>query len=76
MGDGRRGGYRFAVPWSVAGPRICIGAAFALSEAQIILATLLQRYAISTDSARPVMPVGRLTILPSYTPLFGLEREE
>lgn len=57
-----------------AGPRICIGAAFALAEAQIMLATLLQRYALAIESNRPVMPVGRLTIQPSYAPMFRLER--
>ena len=56
-----------------AGPRICIGAAFALAEAQIMLATLLQRYAITIADRRPVMPVGRLTILASHTPMFNLE---
>ncbi len=57
-----------------AGPRICIGAAFALAEAQIMLATLLQRYALAIESNRPVMPVGRLTIQPSYAAMFRLER--
>ena len=57
-----------------AGPRICIGAVFALSEAQIMLATLLQRYTLAIESKRPVMPVGRLTILASYVPTFKLER--
>jgi cytochrome P450 len=57
-----------------AGPRICIGAVFALSEAQIMLATLLQRYTLAIESKRPVMPVGRLTILASYIPTFKLER--
>jgi cytochrome P450 len=57
-----------------AGPRICIGALFALAEAQIMLATLLQRYTLAIESERPVLPVGRLTILPSYTPIFSLQR--
>jgi cytochrome P450 len=57
-----------------AGPRICIGAVFALSEAQIMLATLLHRFTLTTESKRPVMPVGRLTILASYVPTFKLER--
>jgi cytochrome P450 len=56
-----------------AGPRICIGAVFALAEAQIMLATLLQRYSIAIADKRPVMPVGRLTILASHTPMFNLE---
>jgi cytochrome P450 len=57
-----------------AGPRICIGAVFALSEAQIVLATVLQRYTLAIEGKRPVMPVGRLTIQPSYAPTFKLER--
>jgi cytochrome P450 len=57
-----------------AGPRICIGAVFALSEAQIMLATVLQRYSLAIESRRPVMPVGRLTIQPSHAPMFKLER--
>jgi cytochrome P450 len=57
-----------------AGPRICIGAAFALAEAQIMLATVLQRYTLAIESKRPVMPVARLTIQPSYAPMFRLER--
>ena len=57
-----------------AGPRICIGAVFALAEAQIMLASLLQRYTLAIEDKRPVMPVGRLTIQPSHAPLFKLER--
>ena len=56
------------------GPRICIGAVFALCEAQIMLATLLQRYTLAIESRLPVMPVGRLTIQPSHAPMFKLER--
>jgi len=57
-----------------AGPRICIGATFAMAEAQIILATMLSRFAISTTCPNPVMPVGRLTIQPSHSPAFQLQR--
>jgi cytochrome P450 len=57
-----------------AGPRICIGAVFALAEAQIMLATVLQHHTLSIESRRPVMPVARLTIQPSYAPMFRLER--
>ena len=56
-----------------AGPRICMGAVFALSEAQIMLATLLKRYSLSIESKRPIMPIGRLTIQPSHAPLFRLK---
>jgi cytochrome P450 len=57
-----------------AGPRICIGAVFALAEAQIMLATVLQHHTLSIESQRPVVPVARLTIQPSYAPMFRLER--
>jgi cytochrome P450 len=57
-----------------AGPRICIGAVFALAEAQIMLATILQRYTLAIESKRPVMPVGRLTIQPSHAPMFKLDK--
>ena len=55
------------------GPRICIGLSFALSEALIVMAQLLSRYRISLPDARPVLPVGRVTIEPSYEPLFRLD---
>ncbi|MEQ1754928.1 MAG: cytochrome P450 [Micropepsaceae bacterium] len=58
------------VPFGV-GPRICIGLNFALAEAQIVLAHLLQRYGLGTG-ARPVMPVGRVTTEPDHEPMFGL----
>ncbi len=57
-----------------AGPRICIGATFAMAEAHIMLATLLSRFKITLDAARPVLPVARITTAPSYEPLFRLER--
>jgi cytochrome P450 len=56
-----------------AGPRICIGATFAMAEAHIMLATLLPRFRITLDAARPVMPVARITTAPSHEPLFRLE---
>ena len=57
-----------------AGPRICIGATFAMAEAQIMLATLLSRFKIALDDARPVLPVAKVTTAPSHEPLFRLER--
>ncbi len=39
-----------------------------------MLATVLQRYALTIESKRPVMPVARLTIQPSHAPMFRLER--
>jgi len=57
-----------------AGPRICIGATFAMAEAQILLAMLLSRFKISLDDPRPVLPVATVTTAPSHEPLFRLER--
>jgi cytochrome P450 len=70
-----------AAPWTQmpafipfgAGPRTCIGLSFALSEVQIVLATLLGRYRISLPDAKPVLPIGRTTIEPSYELKFRLE---
>ena len=57
-----------------AGPRICIGASFALAEASIVLATLLNRFEFSLESDRPVMPVGGVTTAPDHEPWFRVEK--
>ncbi len=46
------------------GPRICIGASFALTEAVIILATLLSRYRFDPVPGRDPKPVMILTLRP------------
>jgi cytochrome P450 len=46
------------------GPRICIGASFAIQEAVIILATLLNRYRFSPVKGRDPDPVMILTLRP------------
>jgi cytochrome P450 len=56
-----------------AGPRTCIGFSFALSEAQVVLAMLLERYKITLPAGKPVLPIGRTMIEPSYEPIFRLE---
>jgi cytochrome P450 len=57
-----------------AGPRICIGAGFALAEAQIVLAHFLARFSVALADRKPVLPVGAVTIRPSREPMFKLER--
>jgi cytochrome P450 len=44
------------------GPRVCIGAAFALQEASLVLATLAQRFRFEPAPGAVPEPVGRLTI--------------
>jgi cytochrome P450 len=56
-----------------AGPRICLGLNFAMAEAQIVLAHLLSRYGVRLPKGRRVLPIGRITISPSYEPAFRLE---
>jgi hypothetical protein len=48
-------------------------AACGADSAQIAMAQLLSRYKISLPGARPVLPVGRVTIEPSHEPLFRLD---
>jgi cytochrome P450 len=55
-----------------AGPRACLGAAFALTEASILLAFLLARFEISIEGDRPVLPVAILSTTPDREPLFRL----
>lgn len=47
-----------------AGPRMCIGAAFAMMEIKIVLAMLLQQYRLEFVSGRPVDPSVGITMGP------------
>ncbi len=47
-----------------AGPRICIGAAFSLQEATIVLATLMRRFEVTPVRGHRVEPVQRITLRP------------
>lgn len=61
---------RFAyLPFGV-GPRICIGAHFALVEARLALARLIGALRVGLEDAEPVMPVGVVTTQPDRSPSF------
>lgn len=56
--------HRFAYLPFGAGPRVCVGAQFALTEAVIVLAMLVQRFEIGLDDKDPVRPVAIITTQP------------
>jgi len=56
------------------GPRICIGASFALQEAVIILATLLARFKFTLIPGKTPKPVMILTLRPEGGVWLGVER--
>ena len=65
---------RFAyIPFG-GGPRICIGAGFAMTEALIILAMLGQRYRLRLAPGAAVEPVGLITLRPRHGLPMMLER--
>ncbi len=63
---------RFAYLPFGAGPRVCVGAQFALGEATLVLATLVRRFAITRLDDAPVMPVSVVTTQPDRAPPFRL----
>ncbi len=61
-GDESRDSLRQAyLPFGM-GPRVCMGAAFALQEAALILSSLVERYRLEPVAGHVPLPVGRLTI--------------
>jgi len=55
-----------------AGPRVCVGAQFALTEATLVLAMLVQRFEIALADDRPVLPVAVITTQPDHPAPFWL----
>jgi unspecific monooxygenase len=54
------------------GPRVCVGAQFALTEATLVLAALIQRFHVTMADRRPVLPTGIVTTQPDHQPLVHL----
>jgi cytochrome P450 len=59
-----------------AGPRACIGAQFALTEATIVLAQLLRAFRLELADAEPVLPLATITLRPYRSPPFRLTPRE
>ncbi|MGO9358371.1 MAG: cytochrome P450, partial [Xanthobacteraceae bacterium] len=63
---------RFAyLPFGV-GPRICIGAHFALVEATLALAEIVGKFHVELLDKEPVMPIGVVTTQPDRSPMFRI----
>ena len=60
------------LPFAV-GPRVCIGAQFALTEATLVLATVIKAFPIERADSEPMMRVGIDTTQPDHSPLFRLQ---
>ncbi|KAB1070950.1 cytochrome P450 [Methylobacterium planeticum] len=65
---------RFAYLPFGAGPRVCIGAHFALTEATLALARLVARFRISLPAGTAILPAAVVTTQPDHAPAFTLHR--
>ncbi len=65
---------RFAYLPFGAGPRVCVGAQFALAEATLVLAAMIQAFEIGLDGDQRVMPTPIITTQPDRAPAFLLRR--
>ena len=61
------------LPFGV-GPRVCIGAHFALTEAVLALSRIVGTFNIALLSTRPAIPVGVVTTQPDHSPEFRIDR--
>jgi unspecific monooxygenase len=64
--------HRFAYMPFGAGPRICIGAQLALTEACLVLAKMIQRFRVALADAAPVLPVAIIVTQPDHAAPFWL----
>jgi cytochrome P450 len=63
---------RFAYLPFGAGPRVCVGAQFALAEATLVLAMSIREFEVTLDDPMPVLPVAVVTTQPDHPPTFRL----
>jgi cytochrome P450 len=65
---------RFAYLPFGTGPRVCVGAQFALAEATLVLGALIRDFRVELIGREPVLPVGIVTTQPDHAPWFRLSR--
>ena len=65
---------RFAYLPFGAGPRICVAAQFAMAEAILVLATLLQAFRVGSPDIAAVRPIARVTTQPDRVAHFTFDR--
>jgi cytochrome P450 len=58
------------------GPRVCLGASFAMMESILLLATILQRFRLGLCSEEKVNPVAAITLRPAHGIPMKLQRRE
>jgi cytochrome P450 len=66
LGEAKAKIARFAYLPFGAGPRTCIGSSFALQEATIVLATLVQRFDMRLLPEAEVWPIQKITLRPAH----------
>lgn len=73
MGTAADAIHRFAYLPFGAGPRVCVGASFAMQEMIILLATYLKAFRFENLGTEPPMPIMQITIQPSTALPMGFE---
>jgi cytochrome P450 len=64
--------HRYAYMPFGAGPRVCVGAQFALAEAALVLAMVVQKFELARDDDTPVLPMAVITTQPDHPVPFRL----
>jgi cytochrome P450 len=62
--DRRAARHRFAYLPFAGGPRVCVGAGFAMTQMTIVVAVLARRFRFRLAAERPVVPVGHISLHP------------
>jgi cytochrome P450 len=75
LGDGQPVPRLAYLPFG-AGPRVCVGATFALAEATLVLAILIRHFQVSLADTRPVLPMAIVTTQPDHPAPFLLRERQ